>query len=73
MGAVPIASTIISLKSLKNVVFQNARFQGGARFRDAVPEGVMIRDSSIGWQAPYLPEGWNQPGGTVLPPPPLFD
>jgi|GEM_PF-1627445 len=60
-------------RDLNNVVFQNCRFQGGALLRDAIPNGVMIRDSSLGYQPPFLPENWNQPGVTVLPPPPLFD
>lgn len=53
-------------KSLKNVVFQNTRLHGGARFRDADPDGVVIRNSLIGWRDPFLPEGWKHPGVTVL-------
>ena len=59
--------------SLNNVVFQNSRFRGGALLRDANPEGVMIRDSALGYQPPYLPENYQQEGVTVLPLPPLYD
>jgi hypothetical protein len=59
---------------LKNVLIQNSRFRGGARLRNAQPDGLVFRDSVIGWKAPlYLPENWDQPGVTILPRPPLYD
>lgn len=60
-------------REMVNVLIQDSRFRGGARLRDALPDGVVIRDSSLGWQAPFLPENWSQPGVTVLPLPPMYD
>lgn len=58
---------------MTHVLIQNTVMNGGARLRNARPDGVVIRDSSIGWQPPFLPDGWDLPGVTVLPPPPFFD
>ena len=51
---------------LENVVFQDSSFRGGALLRDAQPDGVIIRNSALGWRDPFLPENWNQRGVTVL-------
>ena len=52
--------------TLNNVLFEGTRLNGGALFRDAKPNGVVIRDSLIGWRKPFLPDNWNQAGVTVL-------
>lgn len=51
---------------LKNVLIQDSQFKGGARLRNAVPSGFVIRESKIGWRKPFLPDGWDQPGIEVV-------
>lgn len=53
-------------RGLKNILIEDSRFLGGARFREADPDGVVIRNSELGWQLPYLPENWDQSGIKVI-------
>jgi len=47
-------------RTMKNVLIQNTKLIGGARFRNLNSDsrGIVLRDVKLGWQEPFLPEGW---------------
>ena len=53
--------------TIRHLLIDRTVLNGGARFRDAQPEGVVLRDSKIGWQEPFLPENYDQEGIEVQP------
>lgn len=56
---------------IKESTFNNGRFRSDVNFR---ADDVLLRDTRVVDLGPlYLPGGWDAPGVTVLPPPPLFD
>nr|MBX2852050.1 procyclic acidic repetitive family protein [Phycisphaeraceae bacterium] len=69
------------LNKTRNVLLKQFKVSGGygGIFRDdfnfVVPDGerLMIRDSSIGYKAPFLPRNWTLDGVEVLPRPPVYD
>ncbi|MEO0476560.1 MAG: hypothetical protein AAF085_11415, partial [Planctomycetota bacterium] len=73
--------TVGSFRSLQmmgktsNVLIEDSKFYGSSNFRGSVLEGerMIIRDSTFGSSAPFLPHNWQADGIDVYPRPPLYD